>query len=98
MLRYSADRRPVGYLAFTVFLAVLQWKFIGFHPVLYALYLFMSCTGAGISHNHNHLSMWKVRPLNLLTSYGISIPYGPPAIAWFPTANPKPHKINKPPW
>jgi hypothetical protein len=57
MLRHSADRRAVGYLAFTVFLAALQWKVTGFHPALYALYLFMGVTVAVISHNHNHLSM-----------------------------------------
>ncbi len=97
MLRHSADRRAVGYLLFTVFLAVLQWKVTGFQPALYALYLFMGVTVAVISHNHNHLSMWKSRTLNLLTSYVISIHYGHPAIAWVPTHNQNHHKYNNSP-
>jgi len=97
MLRHSADRRAIGYLLFTVFLAVLQWNFTGFQPALYALYLFMSVGVAVISHNHNHLSIWKTRPLNLLTSYVISIHYGHPAIAWVPTHNQNHHKYNNRP-
>ena len=94
MLRYSADRRSVGYILFTVFLAILQWRFTGFHPAIYALYLFMSVSIAVISHNHNHLSIWKVRTANLLTSFLISIHYGHPAIAWVPTHNQNHHKYN----
>jgi beta-carotene hydroxylase len=97
MLRYSADRRAVSYLVFTVFLALLQWNVTGFHPAIYALYLFMGVTVAVISHNHNHLSMWKSRLLNLLTSYVISIHYGHPAIAWVPTHNQNHHKYNNRP-
>jgi hypothetical protein len=79
MLRHPADRRSIGYLLFMLFLAALQWNVTGFRPAIYAFYLFMAVTVAVISHNHNHLSIWKVRGLNLLTSYMISIHYGHPA-------------------
>jgi len=97
MLRHPADRRSVSYLLFTLFLAALQWNVTGFRPAIYALYLFMAVTVAVISHNHNHLSIWKVRGLNLLTSYVISIHYGHPAIAWVPTHNQNHHRYNNRP-
>ena len=97
MLRHPADRRSISYLLFMLFLAALQWNVTGFRPAIYALYLFMAVTVAVISHNHNHLSIWKVRGLNLLTSYVISIHYGHPAIAWVPTHNQNHHRYNNRP-
>src|SRR5262245_28300793 len=94
MLRHPADRRSVSYLLFTLFLAALQWNVTGFRPAIYALYLFMAVTVAVISHNHNHLSIWKSRALNLLTSYVISVHYGHPAIGWVPTHNQNHHRHN----
>src|SRR2546423_1768394 len=57
----------------------------------------MGVTAAVISHNHNHLGMWKSRLGNILTSYVISIFYGHPAIAWVPTHNQNHHKHNNGP-
>jgi beta-carotene hydroxylase len=94
MLRHAADRRTVGYLVFTVALAWYQWSLPQVNPFLYAVYLFMGVTVAVISHNHNHVSIWRSRPLNVLTSYVISIHYGHPAIAWVPTHNQNHHKLN----
>jgi len=54
----------------------------------------MAVSVAVISHNHNHISIWKSKPLNLLTSYVISLYYGHPAIAWVPTHNQIHHKLN----
>jgi beta-carotene hydroxylase len=97
MLRKTADLRTLAYLAFASGLMVVQWRLGHVNPVLYALSLFMGITAAVISHNHNHLSIWKWRPLNLLTSYVISILYGHPAIAWVPTHNQVHHKLNNKP-
>jgi beta-carotene hydroxylase len=94
MLRYSADRRSIAYLAFSLALALLQWRLPGIHPVIYAVYLFMGVTAAVISHNHNHLSMWRSPTLNLLTSYVIAILYGHPAVVWVPTHNQNHHRFN----
>lgn len=94
MLRYTADRRTLAYLAFTVALIVLQWNLPSFSPTLYALLLFMSVAIAVVSHNHNHLSIWKNPLLNQLTSYVISIIYGHPAIVWVPTHNQNHHHYN----
>jgi beta-carotene hydroxylase len=97
MLRYRADRRTLLYLAFTTALTALSWKIGTVHPVLYPLALFMFFTSAVISHNHNHLGMWRSKALNLFTSYWIAIFYGHPAIAWVPTHNQVHHKLNNKP-
>jgi fatty acid desaturase len=88
-----------------VALSVVQWNRDSLHsPLLetlripmYALGLWLSLTAAIISHNHNHLSIWKWRPLNLVTSWVISVYYGYPSIAWVPTHNQVHHKLNNKP-
>ena len=97
MLRYRIDRRTLLYLAFTTALTLVNWKTGKVHPVLYPATLFMFFTTAVISHNHNHLGMWRSKALNLLTSYWIAIFYGHPAIAWVPTHNQVHHKLNNRP-
>ena len=94
MLRNRADVRTLAYLVFTAALAVLQWRLGYVQPELYALSLFMGVTVAVISHNHNHLNIWKSRPLNLITNYVISLFYGYPAIGWVPTHNQIHHRLN----
>ncbi len=97
MLRYAADRRTLLYLAFTGLLTGLNWRLGQVQPVLYVLQLFMFFTAAIISHNHNHVSMWKSRPANLVTSYVIALFYGYPAVGWIPTHNQVHHKLNNRP-
>lgn len=97
MLRYSADWRTVFVLGFTAALSIVQWNHGGIHPVLYPLSLWMGVTVAVISHNHNHLGIWRSRTANLFTSYVISIFYGHPAVAWVPTHNQVHHKLNNRP-
>jgi hypothetical protein len=62
----------LAYLAATIGLFVYQWTRPGlFNPWLYPLSLFLSFTAAVISHNHNHVGLWRWPPLNLVTSYAI---------------------------
>ena len=111
MLRYRADWRSIAYLATAAAIAAIHWNFealalpvysievlgVRVQPILYLLALFMGVATAVISHNHNHLSMWKSKPLNLVTSWVISIFYGHPAIGWVPTHNMVHHKFNNRP-
>ncbi len=97
MLRHRADVRTIAYLCFTVALAALQWKLGYVHPVLYPLSLFMGVAVAVISHNHNHLGIFRSRGWNLGASYVISLFYGYPAIGWVPTHNQVHHKYNNGP-
>lgn len=94
MLRYRADIRTLAYLAVTAALSVVQWNLGYIHPVLFPLSLFLGVATAVISHNHNHLGIWKNRTANLVTSYVISLYYGYPAIGWVPTHNQTHHKLN----
>lgn len=111
MLRYRADRRSIAYLATAAILALVHWNWaslglplasveilgVQVQPILYALSLFLGVATAVISHNHNHLSMWKSRPANLVTSWVISVFYGHPAIGWVPTHNMVHHRFNNRP-
>jgi fatty acid desaturase len=97
MLRHAADRRTVLYLLFTALLVAVNWSLGRVHPILYPLQLWMFFTSAVISHNHNHVSIWKSRAANLVTSYVISLFYGHPAIGWVPTHNQIHHKLNNRP-
>ncbi|HTO96864.1 MAG TPA: fatty acid desaturase [Myxococcales bacterium] len=97
MLRYAADRRTLVYLCVTSLLTIVNWQLGRVHPALYAVTLFMFFTSAVISHNHNHLGVWRSKGLNLVTSYWIAIFYGHPAIAWVPTHNQIHHKLNNRP-
>src|SRR5690606_16456125 len=111
MLRYRADRRSIAYLATAAILALVHWNWASLglplagvalpgvqrQPILYALSLFLGVATAVISHNHNHLSMWKSRPANLVTSWVISVFYGHPAIGWVPTHNMVHHRFNNRP-
>jgi fatty acid desaturase len=97
MLRYAADVKTLLYLVIAVALSWIQWHQEHFNTWLYVLYLLVGVTTAVISHNHNHLGIWKWRPLNLLTSYVLAQYYGHPGIAWVPTHNITHHKLNNRP-
>jgi len=97
MLRCAADRRTLGYLCATTLLTAVNWRLGRVHPILYPVTLFMFFTTAVISHNHNHLGIWRSKTLNLVTSYWIAIFYGHPAVAWVPTHNQVHHKLNNRP-
>src|SRR5678816_2107925 len=92
MLRNRADLRTLAYLATAVALTLVQWNLDGFQPLLYAGTVFLSVAVAVIAHNHNHLGIWRSRPLNTATSYLIAAYYGHPAVGWVPTHNRTHHK------
>jgi beta-carotene hydroxylase len=97
MLRFAADRRTLAYLLIATLLTVVNWRLGRVHPLLYAATLFMFFTTAVISHNHNHLGVWRSNAANLVTSYWIALFYGHPAVAWVPTHNQIHHKLNNRP-
>lgn len=111
MLRYRADWRSIAYLATAAILAFAHWNIdalgisvpvwkvfgISVQPIVLGLSCFLGIAVAVISHNHNHLSMWKSKRANLVTSWVISIFYGHPAIGWVPTHNMVHHKYNNRP-
>jgi len=85
------------YLAAAAAITVVNWRLGYVQPILYAATIFLFFTTAVISHNHNHLGIWRSKTLNLLTSYVIAFFYGHPAVAWVPTHNQVHHKLNNGP-
>ena len=94
MLRYKADIKTLIYMALTTGLLVLQWTTIGVHPVTYVVYCFLSVAVSVITHNHNHVRMWKSDFLNTMQDWWLTVFYGFPVFAWIPTHNKNHHKMN----
>jgi beta-carotene hydroxylase len=94
MLRYKADIKTLIYVFLTSALFILQWKVTGFNPFIYFVYLFFSIGVAVITHNHNHVQVWKTKFLNVLTDWWLTVFYGFPVFAWIPTHNKNHHKLN----
>jgi len=103
MLRYKADVRTLAFLFITggllVFLwqngtemSTAQWTFF------YVWQLLMAVIVSTMVHNHQHLAMWTVKWLNVLTDNILTVFYGFPVFAWIPTHNSNHHvHINKEP-
>ena len=89
-------------MAITTALLVVMWS-IGelttwWAWLLYIWQCFMAVTVAVMAHNHNHLSIWKNKWLNIITDNWITMFYGFPAFAWIPTHNTNHHvHVNKEP-
>ena len=94
MLRYKADIKTLIYMFLTTSLLILQWTTIGVHPVTYIIYCFLSVAVAVITHNHNHVRIWKSNFLNTLQDWWLTVFYGFPVFAWIPTHNKNHHKMN----
>lgn len=58
----------------------------------YAWFLFMSVIVAVITHNHNHVAIWKNRFMNIFQESWLTVFYGFPIFAWIPTHNTNHHK------
>jgi beta-carotene hydroxylase len=94
LLRYKKDYKTLAYMAVTTALLIVQWMLGDINIALYVLCLFMAISVAVIAHNHNHLSIWKNKKLNILTDYWLTLFYGFPVFAWIPTHNKNHHRLN----
>ena len=103
MLRYQADIRSLTFIFITIFSLIYLWQFGSEMStlswvLLYALQLLMAVVISVISHNHQHLAIWTVKPLNILTDNVLTVFYGFPLFVWIPTHNSNHHvHINKEP-
>ena len=75
-----------------VFLA--QWFWLGWNPVIYFVYLFLSIAVTVIAHNHNHVPVWRTKGMNAFTDYWLTVFYGFPSFGWIPTHNMNHHTLN----
>ena len=94
MLKNKADIKSLAYIIITTALFVIQWVFIGVNTFIYTWYLFMSVAVSVMTHNHNHLPMWKSKALNTFTDWWLTVFYGFPIFAWIPTHNKNHHRFN----
>ncbi len=94
MLRYKADIKTIIYMVLTTALLILQWTTIGIHPATYVIYCFLSIAVSVITHNHNHVRIWKWDIMNTLQDWWLTVFYGFPVFAWIPTHNKNHHKMN----
>jgi len=103
MLRYNADIRSLTFIFLTIFLLFYLWIFGNEMSTLswvffYSWQLLMAVIISVITHNHQHLSIWTAKPLNILTDNILTLFYGFPVFVWIPTHNSNHHvHINKEP-
>ena len=91
MLNYKADLRSCLYMVLTTCLFYYQWNH-AFNILLYIVYLFFSVSVSVMTHNHQHLPIWKSKVLNVLTDWWLTVFYGVPIFTWIPTHNRNHHK------
>ena len=90
MLRYKADIRSLVYI-FCLTGLTLYLFFYGFslsNPLFIVLWIVQMVwyISAGVMvHNHQHVSMWKNKTLNLITDCWLTLLYGYPIFGWIPT-------------
>ena len=92
MLHYRADLRTLAYIVFTTILFAALWVY-GFNWIAYSVYLLCAIAVSVITHNHQHLKIWKNRTLNTLTDWWLTAFYGLPIFVWIPTHNRNHHKF-----
>ena len=103
MLRYNADLRSLTFIFITIGLLFYLWNFGSEMSTLnwvffYSWQLLMAVIISVITHNHQHLSIWTAKPLNVLTDNILTLFYGFPVFVWIPTHNSNHHvHINKEP-
>ncbi|HFA50839.1 MAG TPA: fatty acid desaturase [Bacteroidetes bacterium] len=103
MLRYKADIRTLVFMFITASLLVILWQYgdemsTPLWTFFYVWQLMMAVVVSTIVHNHQHLPMWKVKWLNVLTDNFLTVFYGFPVFAWIPTHNSNHHvHVNKEP-
>lgn len=103
MLRYQADVRSLVFMAIAAGSLIFLWRFgstlsTPLWVLCYTLQLLMAVIVSTMVHNHQHLPMWTVKWLNVLTDNFLTVFYGFPVFAWIPTHNSNHHiHINKEP-
>lgn len=91
-LRFTEDRRAL-FGAFVLFplVPVLALARPALLPWLVPLALYGSYLSGVLSHNHNHLGVFRSKQLNALYGAWLSVFYGMPLFAWVPTHNQNHH-------
>lgn len=81
LLRYSADRRSVLFIATSLALMAVQWTETLRHPTIYAASLAFAFFACVINHNHQHHPTFRHRRLDQLFGLMITWATGQPSLA-----------------
>jgi beta-carotene hydroxylase len=84
MLRHSADRRTLLYMAVTTGVLIAQWTAETFQPQLFAASLVLAFAVSVMHHNHQHLPLWKSAWLNHATDVWFTLFQGHPGFCFGP--------------
>lgn len=92
-LRFIEDRRTLVW-AFLLFplAPTLAWWRPALLPWLLPLLLYCSYLAGVLTHNHNHLPVFRARGANLAYGAWLSVFYGFPIVSWLPTHNQNHHR------
>jgi len=91
MLRRRADLQSLAYLVALPALLAWQWHH-GFSWPLYLGALWLSVGVSVINHNHAHLPMWRLRALNRITDFVLTLAQGHPIFAFQPAHRANHHR------
>jgi beta-carotene hydroxylase len=93
LLRFAEDRRTL-FFAFVLFPLVpaLALARPALLPWIVPLALYASYLSGVLSHNHNHLGVFRSKRVNAFYGAWLSIFYGMPLFAWIPTHNQNHHQ------
>ncbi len=94
MLRYKQDVKVLLWMVITSGLLVINWLQPEFSWFTFLWACLMAVSVTTITHNHNHLGIWKNKTMNKLQDYWLTVFYGFPVFAWIPTHNKNHHKFN----
>jgi fatty acid desaturase len=92
-LRFVADRRTLlwAFLLFPLGPALVYLR-PALLPLLAPLLLYCSYLSGVLTHNHNHLPVFRARGANLAYGAWLSFFYGFPIVSWLPTHNQNHHR------
>jgi beta-carotene hydroxylase len=93
LLRFTEDRRTLFYaLVLFPLVPALCLARPALVPWLVPVALYASYLSGVLSHNHNHLGVFRNKRVNALYGAWLSVFYGMPLFAWIPTHNQNHHQ------
>jgi beta-carotene hydroxylase len=97
-LRFAADRRTLvwAFLLFPLGPALALWR-PALLPWLAPLLLYCSYLSGVLTHNHNHVPVFRARAANVAYGAWLSVFYGFPIVSWIPTHNQNHHRYRNGP-
>ncbi|RYZ08129.1 MAG: fatty acid desaturase [Myxococcales bacterium] len=92
-LRFASDRRTLfwAFVLFPLGPALALWR-PTLLPWLAPLLLYCSYLSGVLTHNHNHVPVFRGRGVNVAYGAWLSIFYGFPIVSWVPTHNQNHHR------